>query len=435
MKHFLFPALALLMTACGGGGGSSAPAPAAPAITIAGVVPTSAIIGAPTTFEVSGSNLPAGMRFTLAGCDSAVEATGGSATKRQFTCTPVGTVTRFKGQVSAGSAGATSNPFDFAVDYRAPVLAAVASGWRMAVIMADGTLWSWGFGSGDGTDQPALAPKKIGTGFVDVNAGLGATLAIKQDGSLWSWGGGELLGSASEYRALSPIQIGSGFKKVSVEWRNTTSGEHAIGLKADGTLWVWGARGMPTGQYGMQRTPRMFASGFSDLGANDTALKSDGSVWSWYVNTSVVLPTDPPDNSYTPVQMASGYTALAGGFGVTFGLRADGTLWNWGGYAIRPAGTDADPSKHFLVGSGVRSIATAPGKPLLIKSDNTLWTAGAERPLMPGEFISVWPGDSCSMALKTDGTLWAWGVCYYGDGDYARYNKPGTAAEQVILPK
>lgn len=425
---------ALALSACGGGGGGSSsnplPATPSPVATVASVSPAVAIVGTPTTFDVAGSDLPAGMRFALPGCTGSVETAGGGSTRRQFTCTPAGTLTTYKGQVAVEA----GTPFAFSVSYQAPILQASASASRMLVVTADGSLYAWGHLTGDGTDTVALVPKKIGSDFVSAVAGESSVLAVKKDGTLWSWGYRGILGTTAS-TALSPAQVGSGYSKVAIEWQGTTSGEHAIGLKSDGSLWTWGYRSLPTGQYGHQVTPRLFASGFSDLGANDTALKADGSVWEWTVNRSVLLASDPPDNSFIPRRIGTGYTAIASGFNVTYGLKADGSLWNWGSYATRPIGSDNDTQMHFEFSSGVRAIATGLGGAMLIKTDNTLWVPGAPKPVQAGEYIAVWPDRTCTMAMKTDGTLWAWGLCYFGDGQFAHYTQPDNTPQQVILPK
>ncbi|MFZ6673302.1 RCC1 domain-containing protein [Undibacterium sp. Xuan67W] len=416
------------MTACGGGGKDSSP----PLPAVTDVSPRTALIGTQTTFDVTGSNLTEGMRFTLAGCNGITEKAGGSPSKRQFTCTPVGAVAAYRGQVST-SATTASTSLDFSVNFRSPILSASVASGRMLVVTADGTLWGWGRAVGDGTNNESLVAKKIGSDFISTVDGEFAVLAIKKDGSLWSWGFGEVLGTANQSSVLAPVQIGSGFAKVSIEWKNTTSGEHAIGLKTDGSLWVWGARSLPTGQYGFQYTPRMFASGFSDLGANDTALKADGSVWEWSVNTMILSDSDAPDNSFVVKQIGTGYSVVSGGFNVTFGLKPDGSLWNWGNYAIRPAGSSGDLNTHYLVSSDVRSISS--GNAMIIKSDNTLWYPGGNVAAQSGEYIAVWPGDNCTMALKTDGSLLAWGLCYFGDGQSSHYTQPANTPAQVVFPK
>jgi alpha-tubulin suppressor-like RCC1 family protein len=180
----------------------------------------------------------------------------------------------------------------------------------------------------------------------------------------------------------------------------------------------------------------MFGAGFSDLGANDTALKADGSVWSWDINSGELTATGIiPASSFIVSQIGTGYSAIAGGFNVTFGLKPDGTLWNWGSYAIRPAGGGGDATTHYLVTNDVRSIATGLDGVMAIKSDNTLWYPGGATAAQSGTYISVWPGQGCTMALKTDGSLSAWGLCYFGDGQAASYTQSGRAPEPVVFPK
>jgi hypothetical protein len=74
----------------------------------------------------------------------------------------------------------------------------------------------------------------------------------------------------------------------------SAGGSHTLGLRADGSVWAWGANG--SGQLGdgttTQRTTPVAVSGLTGVvaiaagGQHSLALGSDGSVWSWGANGS-----------------------------------------------------------------------------------------------------------------------------------------------------
>ena len=139
----------------------------------------------------------------------------------------------------------------------------------------------------------------------------------------------------------------------------------------------------------------------------------------------------------------------------------DGSLWTWGGtngygqignplvalgaYAIRPlqVGTETD----------WRAVAVGAEHMLAVKMDGTVWAWGrnngrqlglgsntADQPVpvqVPGltNVVALAAGHLHSLALGTDGTLWAWGYSNYGqigDGTTATHTSPvqiGTAGE------
>merc|ERR1739841_131304 len=81
-------------------------------------------------------------------------------------------------------------------------------------LAADGAVWSWGGGVcgrlGHGDEQNQRRPKKVeafaGQRVVAVSAGDDHSLAIIADGAVWSWGYGQL-GHGDVQRQLLPKKI------------------------------------------------------------------------------------------------------------------------------------------------------------------------------------------------------------------------------------
>jgi hypothetical protein len=103
-------------------------------------------------------------------------------------------------------------------------------------IRADGTLWVLGPPSVQiGTDSDWVSVASTSSAFAPV----GTTLALKRDGTLWSWGdnvANVLSPPFYFYEIPTPMNLIGGHDWVSV----SSSGEHAVGLRSDGSLWLWG---------------------------------------------------------------------------------------------------------------------------------------------------------------------------------------------------
>src|SRR6185437_8909056 len=134
-------------------------------------------------------------------------------------------------------------------------------------------------------------------------------------------------------------------------------------------------------------------------------------------------------------------------------LASDGSLWSWGeerlgwpvlGYAGIQNTTSARRIGHD---SDWMSVAVGGSECLAIKSDGSLWAWGGnlyyqlgdgtktDRPApvrsIPGNDWKQAAAGMTSFAIKNDGTLWAWGNGYLGNGQYetsAKAVQVGTSA-------
>ncbi|KUK47510.1 MAG: Uncharacterized protein XD74_1891 [Actinobacteria bacterium 66_15] len=120
-------------------------------------------------------------------------------------------------------------------------------------------------------------------------------------------------------------------------------------------------------------------------------------------------------------------------------IRSDGTLWAWGANARGQLGLGDTTMRTVpvLVGADTDWVSVAAGgysdsgHSLAIKDDGTLWAWGYNSagqlglgdtvnrvvPTQVGtdtDWASVTAGNSHTLAIKDDGTLWAWGRNYFG---------------------
>ncbi|MCL2828370.1 MAG: S-layer homology domain-containing protein [Oscillospiraceae bacterium] len=158
-----------------------------------------------------------------------------------------------------------------------------------------------------------------------------------------------------------------------------------------------------------------------------TALKSNGTVWTW----GVVGAAGPfsPIISQVPVQVPSldNVTALATG-NRPAALRNDGTIWTWEANRVWSGGIQTIQFESSPVEgiNDVVAIATGTRHTVALRNDGTVWTWGEnrwgqlgdgtteDRPT-PGQVsglsnvIAIAASQEHTVALRSDGTVWAWG--------------------------
>ena len=270
---------------------------------------------------------------------------------------------------------------------------------------------------------------------------------------LWSWGQGEWIGSPvspnNQTIVTSPQQISATYGNA---WQLEKFNGHATqnaGAIKNGELWVWGKQS--GGQMGQNaptpgsQTPVQVGTdnnwaSYSTGGTVSTAIKTDGTLWSWGWGSQGALglnQSGPTLRRSSPVQVGSGTdwstssTALAGSLYNSTAIKNDGTLWAWGGGGGGRIGDNniinrSSPTQ--IPGTTWKMAANGESWTMAIKTDGTLWGWGtASRRGAPGPARSsptqvgtdtnwayVNAGEMSSMAVKTDGTLWSWGYNQHG---------------------
>jgi alpha-tubulin suppressor-like RCC1 family protein len=286
--------------------------------------------------------------------------------------------------------------------------------FHTAAIKTDGTLWTWGSaGSGllgngitTGNRSTPVTTFAGGTNWKQVSCGRGHTAAIKTDGTLWTWGVGSVgrLGNAATINRSTPVTTFAG----GTNWKQVSSGGyHTAAIKTDGTLWTWGSNNIggvaPVGQLGNAQTTNRstpvttFAGGtnwkqVSSGREHTAAIKTDGTLWTWGIGNQGQLGNGvAPDTISTPVTTFAGGTnwkQVSSGVSHTAAIKTDGTLWTWGSVLFGKLGNAV--SEGYAVSAPVTTFA-----------GGTNWK-------------QVSAGRSNTAAIKTDGTLWTWGLGRYG---------------------
>jgi alpha-tubulin suppressor-like RCC1 family protein len=335
---------------------------------------------------------------------------------------------------------------------------------------AENSVAAWGsnqYGQlGDGTGTDHSTPQLLNlSGVAAVAAGAYHSLAVKSDGTVWAWGQGAsgqlgIAGLPPDQR-YTPVQVLnlSGVAAVAA------GAYHSLAVKSDGTVWAWGANA--AGQLGVGTTTLshfpLLVQNLSGVAAvaggawHSLALKSDGTVWAWGLNNSGQLGDGTTIERHTPVQVEnlSGVAAVAAGGGddwvpaFSLALKSDGTLWAWGDNAFGQLGDGTTIERHTPVQvrmpplSHVTAVAAGIDHSLALKDDGTVWAWGSNQYGQLGDgtgtdhstpqllnlsgVAAIAARLVHSLAVKSDGTVWAWGGNFYGelgDGTNAGHSTP-----------
>lgn len=304
---------------------------------------------------------------------------------------------------------------------------------------SDGRLWAWGaydnfiFG---GISAPKVMEVPFeGTRIKDIASGYNFLIALLEDGTVWIRGEGVKSKQFEELPGLESI--------ASID----TTAYYAYGLGADGKLWQWSGYS-PT--YGMYEPPQA-RTDVQDIAqvTGGYVVKKDGTVWSLGFGSEEPL---------TQVQGLTDVERIAvGNIDQTgYALRKDGTVWGWGNRKLDKmnlASLQTDYKRFFeavpIEGlEHVKAIAAGHHHFLALKEDGTVWAWGQNESGQLGNGTTANSGVPVqvkglrnvasissgyqvdhSFAILADQTVWSWG------GNSERETGTQEEAKAVTVPR
>ncbi len=318
-------------------------------------------------------------------------------------------------------------------------VAVTGGGTHSCALRPDGSAWCWGRNDkgqlGDNTTTSRIVPGQVTgaggvgalTGVSALTAGLKHSCAVRTTGSAWCWGLNDKgqLGDNTTTDRSAPVQVkgpgGVGTLSGAVA---VAAGESSTcAVKSDGSVWCWGRN--DKGQLGdnttIDRSAPVQVKGASGVGTltgastvttgpKHSCAAAAGSVWCWGLNDKGQLGDNTTIDRPVPVQVKglggvgtlSGAVAVAAGESSTCAVKSDGSVWCWGRNDKGQLGDNTT----------IDQLA-----PVQVKGPGGVGTLAAATTLTAGlKHVCV---------LKSDGTLWCWGINDKGElGDNTTTNRP-----------
>lgn len=166
---------------------------------------------------------------------------------------------------------------------------------------------------------------------------------------------------------------------------------HSLALRKDGSVWAWGLNSdgqLGNGTLTLSKVP-VRVTGLPAIKAiaagrnHSLALGVDGKVWAWGQNSSGQLGDGTTTGRPTPVSVTipGGAVAIAGGLTHSLAIAADGSVYTWGS------------NTYGQLGDGT----TTPSRLTPVRIS------------LPVSITAISAGWHHSMALGADGRVWTWG--------------------------
>jgi alpha-tubulin suppressor-like RCC1 family protein len=316
------------------------------------------------------------------------------------------------------------------------------------------TAWTWGSGSsgqlGTNDINNRSSPVSVVGGFTDweqISVGSTHSLARRSDGTLWVWGSnsfGQLgINLGTTLSRSSPVSVVGGI----TDWTQIAAGNyHNLALRSNGTLWAWGNNG--SGRLGDTTTtarssPISVVGGITNWtqisagGAHNLALRSNGTLWAWGSNATYgQLGTNSTVAQTSPVQAAAAsaitdWIKVSAGSIHSVAQRSNGSLWAWGSGDSGRLGNNSTLNRSSpvsVVGGFTDWVQISGGTfhTAALRSNGTLWAWGANNngnlgtnnvinsssPVSVVGGFTDWTQITANIhnvALRSNGTLWVWG--------------------------
>ncbi|MEN0081119.1 T9SS type A sorting domain-containing protein [Flavobacterium lindanitolerans] len=222
--------------------------------------------------------------------------------------------------------------------------------------------------------------------------------------------------------------------------------QHFVAIYQNGTLraWgdnYWGQLGNGTTTHNPNPTTANYDTDWMLATAgrkHNLALKTNGTLWAWGSDENEALGNGTAGQYLVPTQIGTDtdWKAIAAGEGFSLAIKTNGTLWAWGTNTNRCFGNGASTVTTYNVPTQIgtqtdwKEISGCGQYVLAIKDNGTLWAwgnndygqLGIGNTITQGTPVQVgtatdWKwidttlsaGAPISIAMKTNNTIWLWG--------------------------
>ena len=263
------------------------------------------------------------------------------------------------------------------------------NGYFSLAVGSDGNAYAWGSNGsgqlGDGTRGDKRAPVMVRTPdrktypdlpedftYLQVSAGTDHSLAVGSDGNVYAWGlnGNGRLGDGTGSSRYAPVRVKTPDRKTYPDlpedftYLQVSAGDsHSLALGSDGNVYAWGLNG--NGRLGDGTTTERHAP---------------------------VRVKTPDRKAYPDLPADFTYLQVSAGGSHSLAVGSDGNVYAWGS------------NDHGQLGDGTSTTRYTPVR--VRKPDRKTY------PDLPEDFtyLQVSAGDSHSLALGSDGNVYAWGL-------------------------
>ena len=256
-----------------------------------------------------------------------------------------------------------------------------AGGGQTFAVLTDGSLWAWGANDRGqlGNDESLFLPGEHDDSLLGET--VHETVVYDEDLELMdSYGVTHIIEAPyTEERTYiiqsTPIKVMEGVDSAATDY-------YTIILKEDGSVWTCGReRQIHTGAYSYQYTyaPEHVMDGavaVDTCGRSFAAIKADGSLWTWGANAAGQLGRGERTLAeWEPEKVMDGVVSVAVGGEFMAALKSDGTLWAWGSNLLGQIGIGSEEEfaltpVQVMEGVALPSGVSAAGVPKLAGSQS-----------------------------------------------------------------
>lgn len=279
---------------------------------------------------------------------------------------------------------------------------------------------------GKDDNEPGFPPVQDGT--LRVWAGSTFSYLIKPDNTLWAVGSFYNLNSGTG-SGINSEQIET-WKKIDSDVRSVAANEAiTLMLKTDGTLYTVGnihenGLGYTTGKFiKLTDNVRTVSTGRF----NAYFIKNDHTLWSFGFNDNGELLDGTFTDIKTPKKVLNDVKDVKGGNGWVIVLKTDGTVWTAGANNFHALGSNPNWDAIMpltKIAENAVSIESSHSATMYLKNDGTLWAAGGNEfgewgiEIAEGEFHHVKIAENVvkfssfmdfTYIIKNDNSLWGAG--------------------------